>query len=193
MRDFKEKLSENLMSLIYIVIGIIMLLNPKFVSDAINYLIGGFIILVGVFFVIRILQNKEFKDFSKLELLIALLCVGFGLFLMFNSSLLISILPIGAGLLIFLDAISQIMKSFKLRKVGVRLWFINLFIGLIFFAFAIYLIVNAMNISYLVIRLIGVVLIIDAIFEFYTSFKIKEYDNNVKVIETEIVSVKKDI
>ena len=191
MEAIKEKISENLMSLIYIIAGIIMLLNPKFVCDAVNYVIGGLIILFGVIFVIKLLQNKDIKQFSKIELLVVLLCIGLGLFIMFNFNLLTSILPIGAGLLIFLDSISQIMKSFKLKKNKDKLWYVNVIVGLIFFGFSLYIILNAASVTYLVIRLIGMVLIIDAIFEFYTSFKLKKYDDNIKVIETEIVEIKK--
>ena len=191
MERIKEKISDNLMSLIYIIAGVIMIVNPKFVCDAVNYVIGGLIILVGIIFVIKVLQNKDLKQFSKIELLISLLCVGLGLFLMFNSDLLTSILPIGTGVLIFLDSISQIMKSFKFKKNKFKLWYLNLIVGLALFGFALYIILNAANVTYLAIRIIGIVLIIDAIFEFYTLFKLKEYDNNVKVIETEIVEIKK--
>lgn len=190
MDRLKDKISENLMSLVYIIVGIIMLVNPKFVCDAVNYVIGGLIILFGVIFVIKVLQNKDLKEFSKIELLISLLCVGLGLFIMFNSNLLTSILPIGAGVLVFLDSVSQIMKSFKLKRNKTKMWYINLIVGLIFFGFSLYIILNAANVTYLVIRLIGIVLIIDAIFEFYTSYKLKGYDNSIKVIETEVVEIK---
>lgn len=191
MENIKDKISDNLMAIVYIIAGIIMLVNPKFVCDAVNYVIGGLIILVGVIFVIKLLQNKDLKQFSKIELLISLLCIGLGLFFMFNSSLLTSILPIGAGVLIFLDSISQIMKSFKLKKNKIKLWYVNLIVGLIFFGFSLYIILNAASVTHLVIRLIGIVLIIDAIFEFYTSFKLKECNQNIKVIETEVVEIKK--
>jgi len=191
MKNVKDKVSDNLMSVVYIIAGIIMLLNPAFVSDAVNYVIGGLIILFGIIYVIKLLQTKDIKEFSKIELLVVLLCIGLGLFIMFNSNLLASILPIGAGLLILLDSISQIMKSFKLKKNKEKLWYINTIIGLVFFGFSFYIIINAASVTHLAIRLIGIVLIINAILEFYTSFKLKEYDKNVKVIETEIVEVKK--
>ena len=192
MKIFREKLGENLMSLVYILAGIIMLVNPKFVCDAVNYIIGGLIIVFGVIFVIRLFQDKDIKQFSKIELLIVFLCIGLGLYFIFNSTLLSSILPIAAGILILLDSISQIMKAFRLKKNKLSYWYINGIVGLVFLAFSIYIIINANSVTYLIVRLIGLVLIIDAIFEFYTSFRLKEYDNSVKVLDTEIVVVKKD-
>ena len=192
MKIFREKLGENLMSLVYILAGIIMLVNPKFVCDAVNYIIGGLIIVFGIIFVIRLFPDKDIKQFSKIELLIVFLCIGLGLYFIFNSTLLSSILPIAAGILILLDSISQIMKAFRLKKNKLSYWYINGIVGLVFLAFSIYIIINANSVTYLIVRLIGLVLIIDAIFEFYTSFRLKEYDNSVKVLDTEIVVVKKD-
>ena len=62
-----------------------------------------------------------------------------------------------------MDAISFIYNSFKLKKAGYKSWIVNLVVGLIFLAFSIYIMVNAKNISYLLIRFIGGFLIIDAI------------------------------
>ena len=191
MEFFKEKFSENLMALIYIVIGLLMLINPKFVCDAINYIIGITIIVFGIIFIIKLLQSKGVKELSKIDLLVIFLCLGLGLFLIFNSNLLISILPISAGILIFLDAISQVIKSFKLKKMNVKYWYINLLVGLIFLAFSIYIVINATSVTHLIVRLIGLVLIIDGIIEFYTSFKFREYNNSAVVMETEIVQIKK--
>lgn len=191
MEIFKEKFSENLMALIYIIIGILMFANPKFVCDAVNYIIGALIIVFGIIFVVKLLQNKAIRELSKIELLIAFLCLGLGLYLIFNSNLLVSLLPICAGILIFLDAVSQIMKGFRLKKANLKYWYLNLIIGLIFMIFAIYIVVNATSVSYLVVRLIGLVLIIDGIFEIYTYFRLREYNDSVSVIETEIVTIKK--
>ena len=63
-----------------------------------------------------LLQTKQFKQLSRLELLIALMCVAIGLFLIFNSTILLAILPIAAGIIIMLDALIQIGDGFKLKK-----------------------------------------------------------------------------
>lgn len=191
MEFFKEKFSENLMALIYIIMGLLMLINPKFVCDAVNYIIGITIMIVGIIFLIKSLQSKGLKRLSKIELLIILLCLGLGLFLVFNSNLLISILPISMGILISLDALSQIIKSFKLRKMNIRFWYINLLVGLIFLLFASYIIINATSITHLIVRLIGLILVIDGIIEIYTCFKFREYNDSMVVMETEIVQIKK--
>lgn len=192
MEGFKVKFYEIIMALVYISIGVLMLANPKFVCDAVNYIIGIIIVVFGLIYLFKLLQNKNVKELSKLELLIGLLCMGFGLYLILNSSLLISILPICAGIIILLDAISQINKSFKLKKVGSKFWYINLIVGLIFFAFSLFIILKASEVTYLIVRIIGGVLVIDGLFEFYTYFKLREYNNSVKVIEAKEVLVKEE-
>ena len=111
---------------------------------------------------------------------------------MLNANLLVSLLPICAGILIFLDAFSQIGKGFRLKKNGLKLWYINLLVGLLFLGFSIFCILNASSITNLIVRFIGLVFVIDGILEIYTYFKFKEYNGTVKVLETEIVEVKKN-
>lgn len=183
MSSEKIKNYDSLMILIYIIVGLIMLINPKFISDAINYILGSIIIVFGIVFLFKLLQTKEFKELSKLELLIALLCVAFGLFLIFNSAAVLSILPIAFGIIILLDAVLLIVDGLKLKKYKDKYWYISAIIGLIFLIFAVYIIVNSTKISYLIIRIIGGVLLVDGIIDFLSSARIKKYTKNMLVID----------
>ena len=183
MNNEKVKNYDSLMILIYVIVGLIMVINPEFVSHAVNYVLGSIIIIFGVVFLFKLLQTKQFKQLSRLELLIALMCVAFGLFLIFNSTILLAILPIAAGIIIMLDALIQIGDGFKLKKYKYKLWYVNLLVGLAFLAFSIFIILKSNDIGLLLIRIIGGVLLIDGIFEFVTDAKIKKINDNVKVIE----------
>ena len=44
----KFKTSTYAVSIIYIIVGLIMLLNPSFISDAVNYVIGVLVIIGSV-------------------------------------------------------------------------------------------------------------------------------------------------
>ena len=45
-------------SIVYIILGLLMILNPKFITDAINYIIGFLIILYGVIYLINLSRNS---------------------------------------------------------------------------------------------------------------------------------------
>ena len=92
----------------------------------------------------------------------------------------------------FMDAITFTINSFNLKRFGIIKWWIALIIGLLFMAFSIYIMVNAKNITDLLIRFIGGFFIFDAIVDFVVSIKLSKLKvmvsdkKELKVIETEI-------
>lgn len=177
-------------SIIYIVIGLIMLLNPKFICDAVNYILGALVMLYGIIYLINLYQQREFELFNKFNFLAGVMSISFGIFLILNPNVLMSLIPFCSGVVIFIDAIYQVRNSLTLKHLDHPRWWINLAIGLFFVAFAIFIMVKASNISHLIIRFIGAILIIDAVMDFYTYFMIKKYskktENSLKVIDVKI-------
>lgn len=187
----KLKRSAYFVSIIYIIIGLIMLLNPTFVRNAVNYIMGIFAILYGVIYVITLYQKKDSDAFSRFNLLGGILCVSFGLFLIVNPEVLFSLIPFCAGVIIFMDSLTLIYQSISLKRLDVNRWWINLIISLVFLIFAVYIILNAKDISDILIRVIGCFLIIDAITDLVITYiiskkimKLKENNNSeITVIE----------
>ena len=183
----KFRTSSYAVSIVYIIVGLIMLLNPSFISDAVNYVIGILVIIYGLIYSITIYQKKDTEVYGKFDFLAGIICISFGLFLILNPDILVSLIPFCAGVIIFMDAIRFIVNSIKLKKLDYKSWVINFVIGLVFLTFAIYIIINAKNISYLLIRFIGGFLIVDAILDFLTINRLnKKETTNLKVIEAQI-------
>jgi len=173
-------------SILYIVIGLIMLLNPKFVCDAVNYIIGALVMLYGIVYLVSLYQQREFELLNKFNFLAGVMCISFGVFLILNSSVLMSLIPFCSGVIIFIDAIYQLRHSLSLKQLGNKYWYINLVVGIFFLLFAIFVMARSENISHLLIRFIGGTLIFDAIMDFYTYFALRKFNknkNNLKVIE----------
>ena len=174
-------------SIIYIVIGLIMLLNPKFICDAVNYIIGALVMLYGIIYLISLYQKREYELLNKFNFLAGVMCISFGVFLILNSSVLMSLIPFCSGVIIFIDAVYQIRNSLTLKQMENKYWWINLVVGSVFLIFAVFVMVKSEDISHLLIRFIGGTLIIDAIMDFYTYFALKKVSKtvtkSVKVIE----------
>jgi len=184
----KLKRSAYFVSIVYIIIGLIMLLNPTFVRNAVNYIMGVIAILYGLVYSISLYQKKGTELYSKFDLLGGILCISFGLFLIVNPDILVSLIPFCAGVILFMDAITMVERSRRLKKLGFIRWWINLTFSLAFLCFAVFIVVNAKNISDLLIRIIGGFLIIDALDDFIITMilskKVEEEIREVKVIET---------
>lgn len=181
----KFKASSYAVSIIYIIAGLIMLLNPGFISDAVNYVIGILVIIYGVIYSITLYQKREVEMYGKFDFLAGIICISFGLFLILNPDTLGSLIPFCAGVIILMDAIRFIINSIRLKKLDYRSWIINLIVGLIFLAFAIVIIVKAKEISLLLIRFIGGFLIVDALLDFFTEVRFRKCEK--KLIKHEVI------
>jgi len=185
----KFKTSSYAVSIIYIIVGLIMLLNPSFISDAVNYVIGILVIIYGVIYSISLYQKREIEMYGKFDFLAGIICISFGLFLILNPDTLGSLIPFCAGVIILMDAIRFIVNSIRLKKLNYKSWIINLIVGLIFLGFAIAIIVKAKEISYLLIRFIGAFLIVDAVLDFFTELRFRKCEKKIEkyeVIEAQI-------
>jgi uncharacterized membrane protein HdeD (DUF308 family) len=185
----KFKTSSYAVSIIYIIVGLIMLLNPSFISDAVNYVIGILVIIYGVIYSISLYQKREIEMYGKFDFLAGIICISFGLFLILNPDTLGSLIPFCAGVIILMDAIRFIINSIRLKKLNYKSWIINLIVGLIFLGFAIAIIVKAKEISYLLIRFIGAFLIVDALLDFFTELRFRKCEKKIEkyeVIEAQI-------
>ncbi len=185
----KFKASSYAVSIVYIIAGLIMLLNPSFISDAVNYVIGILVIIYGVIYSISLYQKKDIGMYGKFDFLAGIICISFGLYLILNPDTLGSLIPFCTGVIILMDAIRFIINSVRLKKYNYRSWIVSLVVGLVFLAFSIFIIVNAKNISFLLIRFVGVFLIIDAILDFFNELKFKRIvkkEEKYEIVEAQI-------
>lgn len=184
----KFKASSYAVSIVYIIVGLIMLLNPSFISNAVNYIIGVLVIIYGVFYTVSLYQKKDSGLYSKFDLLAGVICISFGLFLILNPDMLVSLIPFCTGVVLFMDAISFIINSIALKKMESRTWYINLVFGIIFLVFSIFVMVTAKNITLLLIRFIGAFLIVDALLDFLTVLRINKgkKTTSYQVVEAEV-------
>ena len=185
----KFKASSYAVSIIYIIVGLIMILNPNFVMDAVNYVIGILIIIYGIVYTITLYQKRNVEIYGKFDLLGGVLCISFGLFLIFNPDSLVALIPFCTGIILLMDAIGFIFNSIKLKKLDYKSWLVNFFAGLAFIAFAIVIIILVKEMTLLLLRFIGVFLIIDALLDFYTLLRFRKRvkkPEKYEVIEAQI-------
>jgi len=185
----KFRASSYAVSIVYIIGGLIMLLNPNFINDAVSYVIGVLIIIYGIIYSISLYQKKDVEMIGKFDFLAGIMCISFGLFLIFNPDVLVSLIPFCTGIIIFMDAFRFIINSFKLKKLGFSSWKINLIIGIIFLGFSIFIIIKAKDISLLLLRFVGGFLIVDAFLDFFTEIRFRKMEKKAEsyeVIEAQI-------
>lgn len=185
----KFRASSYAVSIVYIIAGLIMLLNPGFISDAVNYVIGVLIIIYGIIYSISLYQKRDIEIYGKFDFVAGIMCISFGLFLIVYPDILVALIPFCTGIIILMDATRFIINSFKLKKLGFGSWIINLIVGVVFLAFSIFIIIKAKDISLLLLRFIGAFLIVDAVLDFFTEIRFRKCEKKpekYEVIEAQI-------
>ena len=183
----KARTYTYIVAIIYFLVGSFMIINPSFVLNAVNYIIGTIVMGYGIIYIINLYQKKDQNVYNKFNFLAGVFCISFGLFLILYSDMLSSLIPFCAGIIIFMDSIIQIRSSFVLKKENCKKWWINLIVGLVFAGFSVYIILNAKDITNTIVRIIGIFLIVDSVMDFYTNNKVNHVKNEIKVIDGEVV------
>ena len=185
----KIKMYTLLVSLLYVIMGIIMILNPGFILDAVNYIVGILVLLYGVIYIVRFISKNAFNTLSKFSLLAGLLSITFGIYILLNPTLLSSIIPFAAGMLLLVDGLGKLKDSLAFKKVDYNRWWIGLIISIIFIGFGIYMILNSFNVSKVIVQIIGAVLIFDALSDLWVYLCYKKYAPK-KEIKRELEDIK---
>ena len=189
----KVKSTTIVSSIMYILIGLVMVIFPEFVNDFIWYIIGGLIVIFGILQLMNYL-SIEYKNFlTGVVLLISLASIALGVYVIFSPEKLISLVPLTIGVIMIVDGIQKLIQIQSIKKAGYDNPIALLIYALLLIVLGIILIKNPFGAILTVIRIIGVFLITDAIEELITVKKyeraFKNFKDNVsqsvKIIEEE--------
>ncbi len=164
MEFLKEiKSSLLIMAGFYLIIGLIMLLAPTFVSNSICYLIGAICLVVGGLAIYTYIASEVYGSLGAALLIVSVIFIGSGIFIILNPELLASFIPIVMGIILVVDAFGKMQSSATLHKYGYSNWWQVLVSALIVFVFGIVLLFNPFETITLLIRVLGAFLIIDGL------------------------------
>ena len=171
-------------SIILIVIGLLLFLKPDGALKTLAYIIGGLILVFGIFGVARF--SKSEKKGLNFDLVYAILSFVAGLIIILNYETLMSIIPIVLGIWIVINSAIKIQYSFYIKSDTNKKWVATLVMSLVTLVCGIILLFNPFGIVKTVTRVVGLFIIIYAVIDLIESFMLKT-KNNVKTAEVVVV------
>ena len=157
-------------SVIYLILGIVMVISPVFVSDFICYVIGGLLVVVGGSGIFTYIRAGVSGIFAKITLLVSVLFAVLGIYILINPEGFASIIPLVVGVMLIIESFDKISTTLNVKKNGYKDWFKMLIASVVIFALGLILILNPFTTVTVFIRVIGVFLIIDAISNIYLAY-----------------------
>ena len=133
-KEIIEKLRKNwiVSAIVTIIIGLVLVLFPGSTLRAINYVLGGIAIAMGVVRVVRYFrQDHTYPFLFQSDLIVGLLAIGLGLFMLSKSEAVLSLVPFIFGLLLIGCGVGNILRSVDAKQAGVSFWGVLLVLAIL--------------------------------------------------------------
>ena len=148
-------------SIIFAILGIILIANPEGTIKFIAIILGVMFGLVGLYKIINYFKNKGKYDFYNYDIAYGIIAIVLGIVTICYSTQIGAIFRIIIGLWIVYSAILRINLSIKLKAIESNVWIYSLVIALIMAACGVFIICN----SGAVIVTLGVVVVIYSVLD----------------------------
>ncbi len=182
-------------SVLFLILGAVMYTNPSAVVIFTTYIIGGLLILIGVFKCVKnYLDIKKDNSISSTEMIVGIVLIVLGVVCIFLAGVVEAFIRLVIGGWILISGINRLINSLYLDKKTSKFW-IMLFLSLILIGGGLYTILEV-NLAF---KAIGIVLMIYSILEIVgyifnkrsvTVIKTQS-EPKEKVIEAELIDTKK--
>lgn len=149
-------------SVIFIILGVILVCEPDIALKVISYILGISFILTGIVMIIRYLQiNKNYFEFYNYELIYGLMAIVIGFITIYYSSIIETILRVIIGIWIIYSSFIKLALSLKMKNIGISAWIYSSILAIVMFGCGLYIILN----SGTILATIGIVMIIYSIID----------------------------
>ena len=154
-----------LTSVIFLVLGIILINHPEDTVKFVSYILGGLLIIFGMFRLGSYFGARDDFSYYDFNLTLGSLCLLIGLVIIVFGPTIASIFGIIIGIWIVLSSINRINLAFKLKDSGIKYWYVCLIIALLVLACGLYIIFS----PELILVTVGTLLIVYSIMDIVQS------------------------
>lgn len=173
-------------SIIYIIFGVYTVMHPAKVEATICYAFGIILTIYGVINVIAFFFNKDSDENLIPELIIGGICVVFGIFTLFSPDTIKNILLVSISVIIIIDGVMNIKRSFWLKDFGMDKWYVLLIISCIAVVLGIVTIVFKEALGTALMIMLGIALIYEGVNGLMIMFLIsrnkKRFERNMMMV-----------
>ncbi len=129
-----------LSSILFLLLGIILINNPEGTIEFISYLIGGIFIAMGFSKVITYFTSKDKYMYYDYNLILGAFCAIIGLIIIVFGNAIAAMFGIVIGIWIILSGINRLDLSIKMKNANVSYWSLSLLISILILIAGIYII-----------------------------------------------------
>lgn len=163
------------LSVLYLVLGVVLLLWPTTIMDLICYGFGVILLLYGLFSVLGFCRSEDRKGSAFLDLFLGIVALAVGAVMILCPPLIQSIIPVILGLYIAVDGLLSVKRTLELRRMDYGRWNIHLILSLVSAGLGIFIIFHPLLTEAALFQAIGVVLIYAGLSDLWTLFQLSRW------------------
>ncbi|WP_335342071.1 DUF308 domain-containing protein [Pseudoflavonifractor phocaeensis] len=167
------------LSILYAVLGVVLLIWPTTVMNLICYLFGAILLLYGIFAIWGYYRKDDRKGSAFLGLFLGIVAAAVGAVMVIYPPLIQGIIPVILGLYIAIDGLLSVKRTLELRRIDYAHWNINLILSLAVTALGILVIFHPLLAEETLFRVVGAVLLYTGGSDLWTLYQLshctKEY------------------
>ena len=163
------------LSILYLLLGIVLLVWPTLVMDIISYAFGAILLLYGLFAIIGFYRSEDRRGGAFLGLFLGIVAAAVGAIMVLYPPLIQSIIPVILGLYIAIDGLLSVKRTLELHRMDYARWNVNLILSLVSAGLGIFVVFHPLLTQASLFRVIGVVLIYAGGSDLWTLFQLSQW------------------
>ena len=164
MKEIREvKKSFCLLSVAYLVLGLLLLIWPDISVRTFCYVFGvGMLIFGGAHLILYFVRDR-YESVLQMDMVAGIVGIATGAYILLKMEYMLEIIPFALGIVALLGAAVKVQDAFDLKRLKVQHWYLMLLLAVILVVLGALLISNPFEGIEIIVKLIGVSLIVDGV------------------------------
>lgn len=175
-------------SILFIIIGILLFVDPAGFVVLVSYLIGILLLVTGTNNIISYSKNRDLAA-SKVLLVLGVILFIMGTFLIARPTFIGKIVPSIIGICLIINSLEKLLYLNYLTEKSSDSYIISLISGIVILLTGLFLTFNPLSGTLIVTQIIGVLIVIYSVMDLIEKFRFKKGFKNIKKKDEENIKV----
>ena len=159
IQDMKENYFVN--AVIMVLLGLVLVIWPHILGVLLCYLLGGALIVMGVFQLISFLRGERLGFYNKFVMMMGIVLVLLGIWICTQPHIVLSIIPVVVGIIVLIHGLMDIQYTLDIKKAGSTKWWIALIAAILTLVVGLLLVFNPFTAYEITMVLLGIAMLYD--------------------------------
>jgi len=182
-----------LISVLYVVLGIVCIVIPETMVKTLGYLVGALLIIAGAVSMICYLLREAHQNYYRNDFVHGLVSIAIGIIVLYKVDWLIELVPIILGVLVIASGCRKLQDVIDMKRMGYGNWVVMLILAAVNVIFGVVIVFNPFETVVFLFQMVGAGLIFSGVTDCFVVLffagKIQKYYQNLTAVDSSFVEV----